>query len=470
MRTDGKEDLQEGAGGRMEEEQYQQEASSQLRQAHTSNGYAGPRSQGPQSQPQPQQQQASSTSSRVLVGGGLANGTGQNHCYLNVVVQSLWSLRAFRDRICRGVAITAKSSSSSNSATSSSSSSLQQALRAVMEGLIKQEADMANHQQQGERGQTAAPTPVVSVDGLRQVLSELVGQKSAAANGAASSSLSSSSSLTTSGVSGSGSGDKAGVSKFRAGHMDDAVEAFEEILGLLGAGGGEGQRAVRDSFCLNLREVMLCPGCGCPSPSPARDYDTNVFYVPVRSLVEESERRNPPGGQTSMAAAMAQDFGALLQGAGSGDLYRCRNTERCPVARRGDKHAGHRYLVGRAPLVFSLGLVWDSLKGDPQETQALIGLIAPVLRLGHFKLPLQQQPHQGQGQQQGECVGVLKGFFAFHPQKHHYVAFLFHPGAGWVCLDDGVGRLLGPTHVEALQQCGEEHYQPSLLFYEVTQK
>lgn len=262
----------------------------------------------------------------------------------------------------------------------------------------------------------------------------------------------------------------ASASKFRAGHMDDAVEAFEEILGLLSAGGGEGQRAVRDSFCLHLREVMLCPGCGCPSPSPARDYDTNVFYVPVRSLVEESARRGSSGGQTSMAAAMARDFGALLQGAGSGDLYRCRNTERCPVARRGEKHAGHRYLVGRSPLVFSLGLVWDSLKGDPLETQALIGLIAPVLHLGHFKLPLQQQPHQGQGQQQGECVGVLKGFFAFHPQKHHYVAFLYHPGGGWVCLDDGVGRWLGNSHVEALQQCGAEHYQPSLLFYEVTQK
>jgi len=341
-----------------------------------------------------------------------------------------------------------------------------------MDGLTKQETDIAAHhnqQGQGEREPAITSTSVVSVDGLRQVLSELVGQKSAIANAKASSSSFSSSSFTTSGSVDNNARTNVSVNKFRAGHMDDAVEAFEEILGLLNAGGGKGRRAVRDAFCLHLREVMLCPGCGCSYPNPARDYDTNVFYVPVRLLVDEAERRSRSSGQASMEAAMALDFGALLQGAGSGDLYRCSNTERCNFARRGEKHAGHRYLVGNTPLVFSLGLVWDSLKGDPHETQALIGLIAPVLRLGHFKLPLQQQSYQGQGQQQRECVGVLKGFFAFHPQKHHYVAFFFHPGAGWVCLDDGVGKMLGPTHVEALRQCAEEHYQPTLLFYEVDQ-
>lgn len=405
-----------------EEEGEEEEEQTQPPQQQAANGHAGPQGQPqPQPTPVPAPQQPPS---KVVLGGGLVNGTGQNHCYLNVVVQSLWSLRAFRDRICRG-------------GTTEGSSNLEQALRSVMDGLVNQEG------QQGKAGPVSPRAGAgVSVDGLRQVLSELVVASSSSSSG------------------------ESGHKKFRAGHMNDAVEAFEEILGLLAVGGGEGQRAVHDTFSLHLREVMLCPGCGCPSPSPARDYDTNVFYVPVRSLMDEAARRAPGGlPPSSMAAAMAMDFGALLQGAGSGDLYSCRNVERCGVARRGEMHAGHRYLVQRPPSVFSLGLVWDSLKSDSGEIQTMLRLIAPVLRLGHFKLPM--QPGQPQPPAQGETVGVLRGFFAFHPQKHHYVAFLYYPSVpGWVCLDDGAVLVVGPTHTEALRQCAEQHYRPSLLFYE----
>lgn len=393
---------------------------------------------------------------------GLSSGVGQNTCYLNVVVQSLWGLRAFRDRI---LGPHTPSSSDAGSADAIASQ-LEQALRAVMAGLSRLEEGRgspvppwASAPASASSASAVPNTPPrspqsggVSVDGLREALSARAGRK------------------------------------FRAGHMDDAVEAFEEILECLGKGGGGGQLAVAEAFTLHLREVMLCPGCGRASPYPARDYDTNVFYVPVRSLMEAASwGRVAAGGNgrkqqqqaPAAAAAAALDFGALLQGAGSGDLYGCgHGHEGCPVARRGEKHAGHRYLVRRPPQVFSLALVWDTLRGDSREIQAILGLIEPVLRLGHFRLPpaaagahAHAEAGMGMGMGPGEYVGLLQGFFAFHPQKHHYVCFLArHPAAaagGWVCLDDSEVHVLGPSHAEALRQCAEQQYQPSLLFYEV---
>jgi hypothetical protein len=63
------------------------------------------------------------------------------------------------------------------------------------------------------------------------------------------------------------------------------------------AAGEEGRRAVRHSFCLHMREMMVCSGCGQASPNPPRDYDTNIFYVPVRSLMEvrEADTAGDPG-------------------------------------------------------------------------------------------------------------------------------------------------------------------------------
>jgi hypothetical protein len=372
---------------------------------------------------------------------GLSSGVGQNTCYLNVVVQSLWGLRAFRDRILGPRA----------AFSDADASQLEQALRAVMAGLSRLEEDRGSSPIPASGSGAAVPnTPPrsprgggVSVDGLREALSARAGRK------------------------------------FRAGHMDDAVEAFEEILECLGKGGGGGQRAVAEAFTLHLREVMLCPGCGRASPYPARDYDTNVFYVPVRSLMEAASWGHVANGgngrgkqQQAAPAAAALDFGALLQGAGSGDLYGCgHGHEGCPVARRGEKHAGHRYLVRRPPQVFSLALVWDTLRGDSREIQAILGLIEPVLRLGHFRLPPAASAAHAEGMGPGEYVGLLQGFFAFHPQKHHYVCFLArHPAAaagGWVCLDDSEVHVLGRSHADALRQCAEQQYQPSLLFYEV---
>jgi hypothetical protein len=139
--------------------------------------------------------------------GGLANTTGQNNCYLNVVVQSLWSLRAFRDRVCRADPATEGVGAGER---------VEQALRAVFEGLSELEG----------LGRSKDTSGAVSVDGLRQVRGALLGRRGGAPGDSPVVCVGAQ-------VLSELAGKKA---KFRAGHMDDAVEAFEDILSYLSDG------------------------------------------------------------------------------------------------------------------------------------------------------------------------------------------------------------------------------------------
>lgn len=134
---------------------------------------------------------------------GLTNNTGQNNCFLNVVVQSLWHLDAFREGFC-GSGEGKESSPTEKSVTEEgkgskegvaevlggeSGQNLEAALRKVFERLA------------GLETLSSLPSGMkeVSVDVLREALSEVAKQHS----------------------------------RFRVGNMDDAVEAYEGILGYL---------------------------------------------------------------------------------------------------------------------------------------------------------------------------------------------------------------------------------------------
>lgn len=262
-------------------------------------------------------------------------------------------------------------------------------------------------------------------------------------------------------------------------------------------------RVVEECFSLKVREVMTCPACGRSSPQPPHEYDTHVFYLPVRSLMEAAATSSP----TSAARAGSNNGDrhvpdALLQAVGRGDLYSCSHQD-CPLMRAQQQQHQHssrgrgggssssaaprlvaarRYLVQGPPRVLSLGLVWDSLKSDPRKIETVLRLIEPVIHLDSLTLPTASSatgsPVHGQQRQQQQSA-ELRGFFAFHPNKHHYVAFLCHEhsqeqqqqeGGGqrrWVSVDDSEVRVLGPDASDALAVCAEQQYQPSLLFYQL---
>lgn len=221
---------------------------------------------------------------------------------------------------------------------------------------------------------------------------------------------------------------------------------------------------VEDTFCLHVREVMSCPSCTRPSPSPPHDYDTRVFYVPVTSLMEAANLLPTPSNPNPPKGSMVH--GALLQAAGKGDVYSCSYKD-CPTARQGSKDpplltAARRYLPRPPPRVLSLQLVWDSLRDDGRKLETVLHLIDPVINLASL-LPLPSPSH---------TFAELRGFFAFHPQRHHYVAFLYHERSPprisqWVCVDDSMVQVLGPAHSDAIAYCAAQHYQPSLLFYQL---
>jgi len=118
---------------------------------------------------------------------GLSNKVGQNHCFLNVVVQCLWNLDSFREGFCTSQPIGMETTAAPGTNVSGAAV-VDHALRSIFRGM----ADLGSPE-------AAAEKPNVSVDYLRQALSDIAGENS----------------------------------RFRLGHMDDAVEAFEEILGYL---------------------------------------------------------------------------------------------------------------------------------------------------------------------------------------------------------------------------------------------
>lgn len=147
---------------------------------------------------------------------GLSNRTGQNHCFLNVVVQSLWSLSAFRDRFNH--AMEQQQPPQDDAQRAGTRRRVGQALRQVFDRLgaarskgeevVLEEEQAGQQQQQQEEGEEGA----VSVDALREALRLSLEEEE-------------------SGEDEAGSG-----GRFKAGHMDDAVEALEALLACLSRG------------------------------------------------------------------------------------------------------------------------------------------------------------------------------------------------------------------------------------------
>ena len=198
--------------------------------------------------------------------------------------------------------------------------------------------------------------------------------------------------------------------------VDQLADVYVVIMHLSISGRGDTALVVQETFSLRMREMMVCPGCSRSWPNPPHDYDTHVFYVHVRALKDVAAKagKRHVGGKQSSGLALD----ALLQTAGKGDLYSCQNIESCSMARRGEKRAGHRYLLSGPPQVFSLGLVWDTLRVDQEDVKSVLQLIEPTLSLKAFRLPSRGAAEMPQAVPCAE----LRAFFCFHPQKHHYVA------------------------------------------------
>ncbi|CAN0420800.1 unnamed protein product, partial [Ectocarpus sp. 8 AP-2014] len=228
---------------------------------------------------------------------GLVNATGQNNCFLNVVVQSLWHLEAFRAQF--GGSGDSNSGTTNAAARCSESSPRSTAAAAAATG----------NGGGGGGGGGGTGTTSASVEALRTALAELSG------------------------------------ARFGAGKMDDAAEAMETILGCLVK--GSSPAVIRQVFSMRIREALVCPRCGTSSPEKPATYEANVFYAHVSALREAREKT--PGCP----------FDVALREASHGDLVTCRNAG-CSLSRRKERMPSQRFITGVPPSVFSLGLVWNN--------------------------------------------------------------------------------------------------------------
>jgi len=346
---------------------------------------------------------------------GLANATGQNNCFLNVVVQSLWHLDAFRDRFWQAAHSRPTLSSSQPEEGNESkplphkeedSERICQALTAIFIGL--------SGQSMPEEAKAEGDDTVVSVDTLRKALSQ---------TSAASAQL------------------------FGAGRMDDAVEALEVVLGSLPA---DLQGIVQETFCMTIEEVLECPKCGGLSPQPPNSYGTNTFYVPVKSL-QEIHANNPDAS-----------FSTLLKLSGRGDLYQCLNPA-CTIHRRQDYLPSERRLAptGAPPRVFSLGFVWESLQLSPESIAKVLASFECTLDLN---VVLSADPTKVTGPETAQ----IRGFFCFQAHKHHYVAFFYNSELGqWFIYDDATIQQVGSNYSHVIDICARALLQPLIVFFEV---
>ncbi|KDO29892.1 hypothetical protein SPRG_04959 [Saprolegnia parasitica CBS 223.65] len=341
---------------------------------------------------------------------GLRNETGENNCFLNVVVQSLFHLQTFRDAFG---AIT-------RHACPGDGRCVFCALATVFEMLTP--------------GDKIATTTCHS-DALRAVLSTL--SASSAAN-----------------VSLPPPGE--GPNRFSLGSMDDAAEAHDAVLWQLHEALKTSTKTqdctcvIHRVFGLLVGEEAHCPKCH--TKMTAATYDTMVMAASTAQLHDHIVRKKARTFDKLLAHVVAIG-GGTRKCANS----RCRNTDLLPSSLK----------LKAVPQVFTVGLSWPNAQPSSGYLGHIVSSIAPTIDLTRVFPNLIADglalPHGGGND------AHLMGVFCYF--GHHYLTFLFKPSTHeWLSFDDTVVKRVGSSWSDVQKVCLENHLQPMVLFYDVAKK
>ena len=166
---------------------------------------------------------------------GLMNSQGDNNCFLNVVIQSLWHVDAFREHILSRDALVGHKCSKA--------SCILCALQVLFRGL------------QGCESEHNKRSSIIEPASLRTALSIKY----------------------------------AGIPRYQLGALEDASEALEQVLEALheslcnGSDCSEKPCIVHSLFSLTIRDQYAC---ACGNMSPSTTYDTFMYYVYASELVK----------------------------------------------------------------------------------------------------------------------------------------------------------------------------------------
>jgi len=337
---------------------------------------------------------------------GLQNFIGENNCFLNVIIQALWHLDAFRLKF---------------------SSPLVKSQHKCTKNCVFCALEVIFTQYEFSEESIIPPTT------LREALAVLYGS----------------------------------TQRFQLFQLDDASEALEAVLdrlhrqfleNLLFTSGTEA--LIKDSyefvqgqcfesnciahqaFGINLIEQLKCDECG----SVTEPLESTVFtlYAYVASLRDVAIREK---------GIHRSSFGDLLLKASQMDRRFCINkgfcTNLCPIT---------HYLIS-LPEVFTVSIVWNSPNPSLEDIELVMQMIdntrLDINRLFRRprKISNRENPYQ------------LRGMVCYYG-RHYNAYFYSRRRQRWFVFDDTHVRAIGDSWLEVQQKCIRGRLQPSILFYE----
>eukprot|EP00435_Cladocopium_sp_Y103_P018747 s2282_g4.t1 len=359
---------------------------------------------------------------------GLENDLGDNHCFLNVVIQAFWNLQSFRKLLLQ-----APWHEHGAEGEESDGSCCYCALKSLFDEFACSEAD------------------TIPPDSLRQALSSVYDAKG----------------------------------RFKTGDMEDATETIEAILGILHACNVQpvglcqspcdqhpSAEFVEEAsnfgchplclahavFGLQTVDLCRCSFCGATGePDVAASYVYSAYVSELASLQEA-----PTSGWPDLLRRPQRPFAEILRklcqpDAGQirqGHLQRPDEGRNCGECNSRKTVLRERWLT-RCPKTFILSLVWPSSNPSHDQLWSLLSMIQPQLRMDEI---FRVEP------------GAQSDLYSFHGMicycGMHYVALFWCPARKhWIFFDDMcVKEKEDWTAVVNLMTAGQ--YVPTLIFYE----
>lgn len=387
----------------------------------------------------------------VAAAPGLENKTGQHSCFVNVVVQTLWNVSAFRDaflvcephkdargedssiflamkQVCSMMedgAAAAAADTSHGKPQQATASALKEALFRLDSSFELGEMHDATEAHEAllealHRAQ-APPRPVAATaDGAARAGASVAGSSTAPAAC-------------------NGPSHEPGP----AAQANGASESVRALSDVLADQGGSADSFVKRIFSMSMRMEYSRPSNPKEEHSKPVNFDQWTQYVVASEL--RKQVREAAGGATSPLVRV------LRMAAGS-------EADSSPGKETGQPAPGCNKLhMLRTPRVFTLGLASDTAHASKAEISESLQGIDERIHLSDVYEGLEQG---------GSCQ--LVALTAFYEQ--HYVCFCYSQVAGqWIHYDDDTRRLVGKDFDAVKDKCVAGRLHPQLLFYESRQ-
>jgi len=409
---------------------------------------------------------------------GLANSTGLHHCFLNVVIQSLWHTRAFRERFSRlphhhlqragllhdYVGVSQAPGDGGAAGGLSSQSSDGDGDVAMITAEEQEEARLAGGQ--------LPPNPPVPVDGalddrdacvccaLKLIF---VHYEHSDASIIPPDTLRYALSLLL---------DNRGSTLFRLREQSDAEEALDAILKLLHfdhiGPAGMAKLPVPPAGSAKAAESVLSRSLDCACEPACLAHQVFGTQLMDQKVCTRCGSTSDPDSASSFLYRLyvAEHIAAKRKHSGWSmeellkHSYMQQNYS-CPAATPDAPCAGpaklHRWVLG-VPEVFALQCVWSSPETERADIEALLRTIPQELHVDQFLSV------QGSGQDKQAYSYRFRGMICYYGR--HYMA-IFYSSAfqSFVMFDDKRVSNLGDWNA-VLERCGRGKLQPTVLFFE----